>query len=307
MAVDWKRGIRLLRKNFRKLGVPNYWHKNSPKTYQVWQHGVMLVFYRRYCRSYTDFVEWLPHTKLPGYLSLKAIPDEGTLCKEEKRLLPFLEAAAILIVLSLLPQRFVAGADMTGLQTRRASPYYIKRVMGSYSRRGFARLLFVVWKIYVLVWELRLLPKDELKMLKSAWKKLKKKPSTLVYDKKGDSEPHHQWLGQQGIRSIAPVRKGARRGKRRRELMQSFPQKTYNKRNRNENVNGVYKGRYGDSLQAYTVKGRRAEVATKVLAHNLWARLKATLTELFNIAQGATHLKSDIKFSGAEGPWGSLV
>ena len=290
MAVDWRRGIRLLRKQFRKLSLPAYWHKHSPHTYQVWQHGVMLAFYRRYCRSYTDFVDWLPNTKLPEYMNLKAIPDEGTLCKEEKRLLPFLEAAAILLVLSLLPARFVAGADMTGLQTRRASPYYIKRVMGSYSRRGFARLLFVVWKIYVLVWELRLLPKDELAMLKSAWKKLKKKPTTLVYDKKGDSEPHHEWLEKQGIRSIAPVRKGARRGKRRRELMKSFPQKTYNKRNRNENVNGVYKGRYGDSLQAYTVKGRRAEVATKVLAHNLWARLKATVTELFNIATIPQHL-----------------
>ena len=67
--------------------------------------------------------------------------------------------------------------------------------------------------------------------------------------------------------------------------MRNFPQKTYNKRNRNENVNGVYKGMYGDSLQAVTVKGRRAEVATKVLAHNLWARLKVIIIELFNIAK----------------------
>ena len=88
---------------------------------------------------------------------------------------------------------------------------------------------------------------------------------------------------QQGIRSIAPVRKGARRGKRRRELMRSFPQKTYNKRNRNENTNYVFKNKYGDSLQAVTVKGRRAEIATKVLAHNLWARLKAITIELFNM------------------------
>ena len=297
MAVDWKRGIRLLRKQFRKLGLPDYWHKNSPHTYQVWQHGVMLVFLRRYALPYTEFVEWLPNTKLPEYMRLSAIPDEGTLCKEEKRLLPFLEAAAILLVLPLLPDAFVAGADMTGLQTKRASPYYIKRVMGSYSRRGFARLLFVVWKFYILVWELRLLPKDELKMLKSAWKKLKKKPSTLVYDKKGDSEPHHEWLEQQGIRSIAPVRKGARRGKRRRELMKSFPQKTYNKRNWNENTNYRFKNRYGDSLKAYTVKGRRAEVATKVLAQNLWTRLKAIITELFNMTQHSEYLNTALKNS----------
>ena len=95
MSVDWKRAINLLRKGFRNLGLPLYWHKHSPQTYQVWQHGVMLIFYRRYCRSYADFVEWLPHTKLPEFLGLKAIPDEGTLCKEEKRLRPFMEELSI--------------------------------------------------------------------------------------------------------------------------------------------------------------------------------------------------------------------
>ena len=245
----------------------------------------MLVFYRHYCSSYTDFVEWLPNTKLPEYIDLKAIPDEGTLCKEEKRLRHYIESVAIMLVLSILPKKFVAGADMTGLQTKRASPYYVKRIMGSYSRRGFARLELLVWKRYIFEFEMRLLRKDELKMLKSLWSKLKKKPSTLVYDKKGDCEEFHEWLEEQGIRSIAPVRKGARRGRIRRKLMRNFPQKTYNKRNRNENVNYVFKNRYGDSLNAYTLKGRRAEVTTKICAYNLFARIRIHLHELFNITK----------------------
>jgi hypothetical protein len=121
-------------------------------------------------------------------------------------------------------------------------------------------------------------------MVKSMWKKLIKKPSTLVYDKKGDSEPFHEWLEEQGTRSIAPVRKGGRRGRIRRQLMKNFPQKTYNKRNRNENVNYVFKNKHGDAIKAYSIKGRRAEVATKIVSHNLWARLKALQIELFNIA-----------------------
>ena len=140
MSVDWKRGINLLRKAFCKQDLPVYWHRNSPHTYQVWQHGVMLIFCRRYCDSYTKFVDWLPHSKLPDYIGLQAIPDEGTLCKEERRLKPFLEIAAVLLILPLLPKSFVAAADMTGLQTKKASSYYIKRVLGSFSRRGFARL-----------------------------------------------------------------------------------------------------------------------------------------------------------------------
>lgn len=289
MSVDWKRGINLLRKSFRKLGLPKYWHKHSPHTYEVWQHGVMLVFYRRCCRSYSDFVEWLPNSKLPEYLNLAAIPDEGTLCKEEKRLRSFLEATAILIVLPLLPKNFVAGADMTGLQLRKASSYYIKRIFESFHRRKFAQLELLVWKKYILGWDLSIGRKDELVMLKKLWKKIKKKPTTLLYDKKGDCEEHHEWLEEQGIRSIAPVRKGAKNGRIRRKLMKKFPQKTYNKRNRNENVNFVFKNKNGDSIKAYTTKGRRAEITTKILVHNLWARLKTTQkfhpTELFNDAK----------------------
>jgi hypothetical protein len=281
---DWKRAINLLRKQFKKQNMPKYWHKFSPKIYTVEQHAIMVVFYRRCCKSYTDFVDWLPNSKLPEYIDLKAIPDEGTLCKEEKRLRHFLEATAILLVLPILPKNFIASADMTGLQTKRASPYYIKRIMGSFSRRGFARLELVVHKRYIFGFELCLLKKDELKMLKSLWKKLKKKPTTLLYDKKGDSEPHHEWLEEQGIRSIAPVRKGARRGRIRRKLMKSFPKKTYGKRNRSENVNFMFKNRFGDSLKAYTLVGRRSEIVTKIVAHNLWARLNALLCEVFNIA-----------------------
>lgn len=249
----------------------------------------MLVFCRRYFDSYTEFVENLENTVLFDLLHLESVPDEGTLCKEEKRLLPYMTKIAILLATAILPKKFVAGADGTGLQTRKASAYYTK-VVGQSSRRGFARLELVVWKTYVLTWELRLLPKDELKMLRSCWKKLQKLPSTLVYDKKGDCEAHHEWLEAQGVRSIAPVRSRARKGRYRRQLLKNFPKKTYGKRNRNENVNGIFKNRYGEALEAYTLQGRRAEIATKITAHNLWQRLTALLQELFNIAYRAQTL-----------------
>ncbi|HLC32648.1 MAG TPA: hypothetical protein VJJ82_02385 [Candidatus Nanoarchaeia archaeon] len=283
MTSNWTRGINYLLRACHQAGVPEYWHKNSPKTYTVKQHLIMLVFCRRFFDSYTEFVENLDNTILPQILNLKSVPDEGTLCKEEKRLQKYMQQVAIALAIAVLPKHFVAGADGTGLQTTKASAYYVKRVLGQFSRRGFARFELVVWKKYILAWELRLLPKDELAMLKSCWKQLRKRPTTLVYDKKGDCEAHHEWLEEQGVRSIAPVRKGARKGKYRRKLMKNFPQKTYNKRNRNENVNWMFKNRYGQALSAYTVKGRRSEIATKVTAHNLWARLSALLIQNFSI------------------------
>ena len=54
-------------------------------------------------------------------------------------------------------------------------------------------------------------------------------------------------------------------------------QKTYNKRNGVENINFMFKKKHEDSLKYYTVQGRRSEVITKILARNLWARLKSLL------------------------------
>jgi len=44
-------------------------------------------------------------------------------------------------------------------------------------------------------------------------------------------------------------------------------------------VNFTFKHRYGDGLSAYTVKGRRAEITTKIVCHNLWVRLKPYFTK----------------------------
>ena len=131
---DWKRGVSLLRRSCRKVGVPKYWRRNSPKTYTLEQHAIMLVFCRRYFDSYRDFVSNISNTILPEIISRNSIPDEGTLCKEEKRLRPFIAEIAIALAIAVLPRRFVASSDGTGLETKKASAYFVKRVMGRFSR-----------------------------------------------------------------------------------------------------------------------------------------------------------------------------
>ena len=46
-----------------------------------------------------------------------------------------------------------------------------------------------------------------------------------------------------------------------------------------------------NALKAYTAKGRRAEVTTKILANNLLTRLKALLYELFNTTRPLSYLE----------------
>ena len=269
----------MLRNSLKRANVPIYWHKNSPKTYTVHQHGILLVFRRKLNRSYVEYEEfWLPIlTPLCDMIGLKKIPEQSTLCKEEHRLRTWLEKASVKLVQAVVPERPFATGDGTGLSFANGSSYYIRRIMGQRGakRRGFARVVFVnTTKNFILGSGIRVLPTGELNLLRSIWGKLARKPSTLVWDKAGDSEKHHRWLKDEEVRSIAPVKKNWAKGQMRKKLKENFPQKTYNKRNHSETTVRLYKQSFGEALKARCLKGRRAELATNTLTHNLNQRLK---------------------------------
>jgi transposase len=259
--------------------VPVYWHKHSPKTYTVHQHAILLVFRRKIGKSYAEYEDfWLPIlTPLCQMIGLEKIPDQSTLCKEEHRLKFWLELANVKLIQPVLPARPFASGDGTGLSFANGSSYYIRRIMGQggMKRRGFARVVFVnTTKNLILGAGIRLMPTGELKILRKIWPKLARKPSTLVWDKTGDSEAHHEWLQEQDVRSIAPVRKNYRRGRLRKQLARNFPQKTYSKRNHSETTIRLYKHNFGEALKAKSTKSRRAELVTNTLTHNLNQRIK---------------------------------
>ena len=286
MGIQAIRAINLLRNSLKRTKVPLYWHKNSPKTYTVHQHAILLVFRRKLNKSYVEYEQfWLPIlTPICEAIGLKKIPEQSTLCKEEHRLRVWLEKTNVKMIQAILPERPFASGDGTGLSFANGSSYYIRRIMGQrgMKRRGFARVVFVnTTKNIILGSGLRVLNSGELNLLRSVWPKLARKPSTLVWDKTGDSEKHHEWLKEQGIRSIAPVRKGYKRGRIRKELARNFPEKTYHKRNHSETTVKLYKQSFGDSLKARSLKGRRAELAICTLTHNLNQRLKIFLVWTF--------------------------
>ena len=286
MVVQAKRGINLLRNSLRRAKVPKYWHKNSPKTYTVHQHAILLVFRRKLNKSYVEYEQfWLPIlTQLCEAIGLEKTPEQSTLCKEEHKLKNWLEKTNVKLIQTILPERPLASGDGTGLSFANGSSYYIRRIMGQHGirRRGFARVVFVnTTKNIILGSGIRVLPGGELNLLRSIWDKLARKPSTLVWDKAGDSEEHHEWLEEQGVLSIAPVRKNFKRGRLRKKLAKNFPQKTYNKRSHSETTVRLYKQSFGDSLKARSLKGRRAELAINTLTHNLNQRMKSFILWTF--------------------------
>ncbi|MEK6949726.1 MAG: hypothetical protein AABX34_05870 [Nanoarchaeota archaeon] len=291
MAIQAKRAINLLRNSLKRANVPIYWHRKSPKIYTVHQHAILLVFRRKMGKSYAEYEDfWLPIlTPLCTEIGLKNIPEQSTLCREEQRLRHWLELANVKLIQAVIPESPFASGDGTGLSFANGSSYYIRRIMGQrgMKRRGYARVVFVnTTKNFILGSGIRMLPCGELHILRSIWKKLARKPSTLVWDKSGDSEKHHKWLEQEeGVRSISPVRKGVCKGFFRKKLLEKFPKKTYNKRNHSETTVKLYKHSFGEFLKAKSLKGRRAEIVVCTFTHNLNQRLKIFIIGCFQCDQ----------------------
>lgn len=276
----------MLRSALRRAGVPVYWHKKSPKKYTVRQHAILVIFRRKLNKSYAEYESfWLPiMTGMTREIGLENIPDQSTFCREERRLKKWLELANIKLIQAILPLRPLATGDGTGLSFANGSSYYIRRILGQrgVKRRGFAKVVFVsTTQNLILGSGIRVLPTGELNILRKIWPRLARKPSTLIWDKAGDSEAHHEWLEDQEVRSIAPVRKGFRRGRLRKKLAKNFPQKIYHKRNHSETTVRLYKHCFGEALKAKSLKARRAELVANTLTHNLNQRLKKILVTMF--------------------------
>jgi len=86
-------------------------------------------------------------------------------------------------------------------------------------------------------------------------------------------EPLREWLDERGVWSIAPVRKGCRRGRHRLRLRDHFPEQEYGQRNIVEAVfkrlKALYSG-YGRGRSARTI---RAELFLRLILNNI-SRIK---------------------------------
>ena len=101
-------------------------------------------------------------------------------------------------------------------------------------------------------------------------------PDLVIMDKGFDSNPLHKWLRERGIWSIAPVRKGCKRGKYRKQLKNCFDYGLYWQRNLVESLIGAVKRLFGSHVRARTARMQRAEMFTRFIAYNIGARVIKT-------------------------------
>jgi len=261
--------IKKVKHLLKKVQAPKYLHRFGPKTYKLWQH-VFALFVKAHCQlSYRRTTKFL---RLLGF----TVATKSTLQRYSAKLkLPFWQ--------KMLQKTFssvtdIVAIDGTGLEKTRVSEHYIKRIDGKSSfGKGFHFSILTGTNGKIFCLRLRKRYGHDVKDIKCLFRNLLNKPKIALMDKGYDAEWIHKMVQQRGIRSIAPVRKNAKRGFYRLNLKRKFPQKIYNKRNIVESIFHAFKQKYGSSVSSKKISSARTEVYCKAILHNIILKINQLL------------------------------
>lgn len=174
----------------------------------------------------------------------------------------------------------VAAIDGTGLSRTNASQHYLKRIDREHKIKRHAQGLVMVdvKRRKFLSWRLRATPRGEKRDVPYLIRKSPVTPELVLMDKGFDSNPLHTRLREQGIYSIAPVRKGCKRGQYRRQLRDCFDYCQYWQRNLVETLIGCVKRLFGSHIRARHWRAQRAEINSRFIAYNIGAKKQQLLS-----------------------------
>lgn len=167
----------------------------------------------------------------------------------------------------------VAAIDGTGLSRTNASQHYLKRIDSDYKikRHAQAMVMVDVERRKFLSWRFRAVPRGEKCDVPYLIRHSPTLPDLVLMDKGFDSQPLHEWLRNEGIWSVAPVRKNCRRGRYRKQLRDCFDYGLYWQRNIVECLIGVVKRLFGSHVRARHARMQRAEFSIRLIAYNIGA------------------------------------
>lgn len=256
--------------------APKYLHRFGPKTYELGQH-IFALFVKSYCQlSYRSTAYFLRQL---GF----NIATKSTLQRYSAKLsLPFWQTMFDKTVNS---KSTIGAIDSTGLEKSKASFYYARRIDSDKKVRRYFKLSILSAGNKIISLRLRSKPAHETRDVKYLFANAKRTPSTVLMDKGYDAEWIHEFFSDNGIRSIAPVRKNWKRGFYRKKLAVEFPQKLYNKRSRIESIFHSLKQRYGSSVSSKLANTARSEVYCRAILYNLFIWLCRLLGQSLNFSQ----------------------
>ena len=166
-----------------------------------------------------------------------------------------------------------SAIDGTGMSRSNPSQHYLKRIdrEGKVSKPAQCVMLIDIEHKKFLAWRFRATPRGEKCDVPYLIQHSPVLPELVLMDKGFDSNPLHEWLREHGIWSIAPVRKGCKRGQYRKQLRDCFDWVLYWQRNIVESLISAVKRLFGSHIRARTARMQRAEVYSKFIAYNIGA------------------------------------
>ena len=174
----------------------------------------------------------------------------------------------------------VAAIDGTTLARSNPSQHYLRRIdSDGHVKRPIQEMLMVnVKRRKFLAWRIRAIPRGEKCDVPYLVQHSPVLSDLVLMDKGFDSNPLHTWLREHGTWSIAPVRKGCRRGMYRKQLRDCFDWSIYWQRNIIESMISAVKRLFGVYVRARTWRAQRAEIYARLISYNIGACLRSLLS-----------------------------
>ena len=262
-----ERLVNKIKRLLRHIGCPRWLHKFGPKKFSSWQlvlglfiKEVFRLSYRRAMKFLDEFYRYRPHWT--------------TLQKFRKRMpLSFWQN---LLAYTVKGPIEIAAIDGTSLQRSNPSTHYLKRIdrgknisvpiylnaMVDVVRRKFVAIRHHAKKA------------GEVADVPYLVEQCKEDIELILMDKAYDSEKLHRYLREEGIWSVAPVKKNWSKGQLRKQLKDCFDYGLYWQRNLIESLFSALKRLFGIHLCGLTARTQRAEIYMRLIAYNLGARIQ---------------------------------
>lgn len=254
--------IKKIKRLLRRANIPQWLHHFGPKKYEFCQHVLAL-----WVRHATKGTSYRRIVKLLGELGF-VVPSYSALCKMNKRTAKIQEQ----LFQHTCPQGqvVVASIDATTLSRTNPSWHYIKRIDRKKPVQRPLKLSMVVDTRHkkILALRVRAKPRHDTKDVKYLLKRMST-PKVLLGDKGYDAEWIHELAHEQGIITMIPSKRWAKKGFYRNKMRKLFRIRTYHRREMSESLFGATKQKYGASVSSRTIQTQRADVYCRATLHNL--------------------------------------
>ncbi len=164
----------------------------------------------------------------------------------------------------------LAAGDGTGFSRSGPSSYFLKRIDrdGPIGRPVQAICLVDVKNRKFASCTINAKPYHEARFIPRLHKQAPDM-DVLLLDKAFDKEALHSWLEENGTFSLAPVRKGCRRGRHRKFIRDNMDWCLYWQRNIVESLFSALKRLFGGDLKCKHIRTQTAEIFCRLIAYNI--------------------------------------